>query len=75
MDEDGGETKQCRVDVLNTDTGLVLVMFLPTQRALEKVIWQFMDKCQCANWWASAWVSYFWEALSKVVNHLLQCYN
>jgi hypothetical protein len=28
MDEDGGETKQCRVDVLNTVTGLVLGMFL-----------------------------------------------
>jgi hypothetical protein len=74
MDENGGETKQCRVDVLNTVTGLVLGMFLQ-YRALEKVIWPFMDKCQCANWQASAWVSYFWEALSKVVNHLLQCLN
>jgi hypothetical protein len=37
MDEDGGETKQCRVDVLNTDTGLVLVMFLQHKEHWKKL--------------------------------------
>jgi hypothetical protein len=75
MDEDGGETKQCRVDVLNTVTGSVLGMFLQHKERWKKLYGTSMDKCRCANWWASAWVSYFWEALSKVVNNLLQCFN
>jgi hypothetical protein len=37
MDEDGGETKQCRVDVLNTVTGSVLGMFLQHKEHWKKL--------------------------------------
>jgi hypothetical protein len=37
MDEDGGETKQCRVDVLNTVTGLVLDMFFQHKEHSKKL--------------------------------------
>lgn len=37
MDADGGETKLCRVDVLNTVTGLVLDMFFQHKEHWKKL--------------------------------------